>query len=52
MNKQTADPIKFIMEKNKVMELEKSVKNWVRKIEIASLEERKARAILKVRDRQ
>ena len=43
MNKQAADPIKFIMEKNKVMELQKSVKNWVRKIEIAELEAKKAR---------
>jgi hypothetical protein len=34
------------------MELRKSEKNWLRKIEIAELEARKARAILKVRDRQ
>ena len=52
MKKEAADPIKFIMEKNKVMELHKSVKNWKRKIEIAELEARKARAILKARDVQ
>jgi hypothetical protein len=50
MNTNAADPIKFIIEKNKVMELQKSVKNWVRKIEIAELEAKKARAILKAKD--
>jgi hypothetical protein len=52
LNRNAADPIKFITEKNKVMELRKSEKNWLRKIEIAELEAKKARAILKVRDRQ
>ena len=47
LNRNAADPIKFITEKNKVMELRKSEKNWLRKIEIAELEAKKARGVLK-----
>ena len=51
LNRNAADPIKFITEKNKVMELRKSEKNWLRKIEIAELEAKKARKIINLRDR-
>ena len=43
LNRNAADPIKFITEQNKGMELRKSEKNWLRKSEIAELEAKKAR---------
>ena len=51
-NSDMPNPKAFVEQKNLVVELRKSKKNWERKIEIAELEARKARAILRKRDRQ
>jgi hypothetical protein len=37
----------FVQQKNQLQDLIKSKSNWVRKIEIAELEARKARAIIR-----
>lgn len=41
------DPLKFVEQKNIAVDLKNSVKNWERKIEIAEVAAKKARAILK-----
>lgn len=41
------NPLKFVNQKNDEMKLVKKVKNWERKIEIAELEAKRARAVLK-----
>ena len=46
------NPLKFVHQKNDEMKLVKKVKNWERKIEIAELEAKRARAVLKQRDIQ
>lgn len=50
--KNMPNPLKFVHQKNDEMKLLKKVKNWERKIEIAELEAKRARAVLKQRDRQ
>lgn len=42
-----ADPLMFVDQRNSYMQLKQCHKNWLRKIEIAELEGKKARAILK-----
>lgn len=42
-----ADPLQFVDQRNNYMQLKQCHKNWLRKIEIAELEGKKARAILK-----
>ena len=49
-NKDKPKPIQFVEQKNNVATMREIKKNWERKIEIAELEARKARAILKRRD--
>jgi len=44
---QMADPLMFVEQRNSYMQLKQCHKNWERKIEIAELEAKKARAILK-----
>jgi multidrug resistance efflux pump len=52
-NKGKPKPITFVEQKNRVAVLRVVKKNWERKIEIAKLEARKARTILRKRnDRQ
>lgn len=41
------DPLKFVEQKNIAVDLKTSVKNWDRKIEIAEVAAKKARAIIK-----
>lgn len=41
------DPLKFVDQKNEAVDLKKSVKNWERKIEIAEVAAKKAKAILR-----
>lgn len=48
--KNMPNPLKFVNQKNDEMKLVKKVKNWERKIEIAELEAKRARAVLKQRD--
>lgn len=48
--KNMPNPLKFVHQKNDEMKLVKKVKNWERKIEIAELEAKRARAVLKQRD--
>lgn len=45
--KNMPNPLKFVNQKNDEMKLVKKVKNWERKIEIAELEAKRARAVLK-----
>jgi len=52
LNSDIPNPLAFVEQKNTVAELRKSKKNWERKIEIAELEARKARTILRKRDQQ
>lgn len=42
-----ADPLMFVDQRNSYMQLKQCHRNWVRKIEIAELEGKKAKAILK-----
>lgn len=41
------DPLKFVDQKNTAVDLKNSVKNWERKIEIAEVAAKKARAVLR-----
>lgn len=41
------DPIKFVEQKNSLVDLKNCVKNWERKIEIAEVAAKKARQIIK-----
>jgi len=43
----TTDPIEFVDKCSSLMTLKKFHRNWIRKIEIAELEGKKARALLK-----
>jgi Domain of unknown function (DUF4201) len=42
------DPLKFVDQKNTAVDLKNSVKNWERKIEIAEVAAKKARAVLRM----
>lgn len=42
-----ADPLMFVDQRNSYVQLKQMHKNWLRKIEIAELDGRKAKAILK-----
>ena len=48
--KDMADPLTFVQQKNSCQVLRRMKSNWERKIEIAELEAKKARAVLKRRD--
>ena len=50
--KEMADPLDFVQQKNQGTVYARMKANWERKIEIAELEAKKARAILKRRDQQ
>ena len=50
--KDMPDPLDFVQQKNQGQVYERMKANWDRKIEIAELEAKKARAILKKRDQQ
>ena len=50
--KDMADPLDFVQQKNQGQVYARMKANWERKIEIAELEAKKARAILKRRDQQ
>jgi len=41
------DPLKYVEQKNVVVELKTCVKNWQRKIEIAEVAAKKAKTIIK-----
>lgn len=41
------DPLKFVEQKNIAVDLKNSVKNWVRKIEIAEVAAERARLIMR-----
>lgn len=46
------DPLTFVQQKNRCQEFRRMKANWVRKVEIAELEAKKARGIIKRRDQQ
>ena len=50
--KDMADTLDFVQQKNQGQVYQRMKANWERKIEIAELEAKKARAILKKRDQQ
>ena len=50
--KDMADPLTFVQQKNQCQVYRRMKANWERKIEIAELEAKKARGVLKRRDQQ